>query len=180
MRKKKTLDYVAFGIASCGIGYMPIVSATWGSLFAAGIYFLAVTANEAVINWADEKQISTVLLDSGRASFIVIFLIILFLIGIWASTRVEEITGEKDSSIIIIDEVVGQFITFLFVPVKMSWWIIFIGFIVFRIFDIWKPFPANKLESLPKGLGVMADDVMAGFYSAAFLSLIVLGYVLIS
>ncbi len=169
-------DYLALWIATCGIGYMPIVPATFGSLVGIGIYLLALKSNESLTVWAQGNNFTPVFVESFRASLTVIFLIALFLIGIWAANRVVKLTGKKDPRIVIIDEVVGQLITFLFVPAKLGWGTVVVGFLAFRFFDIWKPYPADKLESLPTGLGVMADDVMAGFYAAAFMSLLCFAY----
>lgn len=170
--ERSGLDNIAFAIATCGIGYMPFVPATWGSLIGVGVYLLAQKASESFAVWVDERHLTIVLMESSRASFTLVFLIILFLIGVWAATRVEKLTGEKDPRIVVIDEIVGQLVTFLFVPAKLGWWTVAAGFFAFRFFDIWKPYPANKFESLPSGLGVMSDDAMAGFYAAAFMSLL--------
>lgn len=166
-------DFVALTIATCaGVGYIPIFPASWGSLAACGIYFVALIANENLAFWAQNQNLNAALLESLRASFILVFLIGLFLVGMWSATRTVKLTGIKDPRIVVVDEVVGQFITFLFVPAQIGWWIIPVGFFAFRLFDIWKLFPADKLESLPDGLGVMADDVMAGFYAAALISIV--------
>jgi len=71
--------------------------------------------------------------------------------------------------------VAGQLITLSFVPyfLSLDWPLIVAGFLLFRAFDIWKPYPIRRLETLESGLGVMADDVLAGFYAAALLSLLV-------
>ena len=173
-------DFTALAIATCGgIGYIPIVPASWGSLAACGIYFVVLMGNENLTFWAQNQNFNAALLESLRASFILVFLIGSFLIGMWSATRTVKLTGIKDPRIVVIDEVVGQFITFLFVPADIGWWIIPVGFFAFRLFDIWKLFPADKLEFLPDGLGVMAYDVMAGFYAAALVSIICAGYFVI-
>jgi phosphatidylglycerophosphatase A len=173
-------NFVALTIATCGgVGYVPVVPASWGSLAACGIYFVALIANDNFVFWAQNQNLNAALIESFRTSFILVFLIGLFLIGMWAATRVVKITGVKDPRLIVIDEVVGQFITFLFVPAQVGWWIIPVGFFAFRLFDIWKLFPADKLEFLPDGLGVMADDVMAGFYAAALVSVVCAVYLAI-
>ena len=64
----------------------------------------------------------------------------------------------------------GQLIVFLFVPFAISWKLILAGFLLFRLFDIWKPYPIRRLESLGGGLGIMADDVLAGIYAATVLA----------
>lgn len=158
---------------------MPIVPATFGSMVGIGMYLLAQMASANFTIWANGKNFSGALIESIIGSFTVLFLIGLFLIGIWSATRVEEITGKKDPGIVVIDEVVGQLIAFLFIPANLGWWTVFIGFVAFRVFDIWKPYPTDRFELLPKGLGIMADDVMAGFYTAAFLSVLCLIYLII-
>ena len=66
----------------------------------------------------------------------------------------------------------GQLIVFLFVPFDISWKLILAGFLLFRLFDIWKPYPIDSLQNLPAGIGVCADDILAGVYGGVCLSLI--------
>jgi phosphatidylglycerophosphatase A len=87
---------------------------------------------------------------------------VLTLLGIAASAAIEKGTGVDDPSYIIIDEAAGQLLTFLFLPVSPL--NILLGVIAFRTFDIWKPYPIRKIERLGKGVGVMADDLLAGIY----------------
>jgi len=175
-KSRSMKDYVALGVATCGVGYIPFAPGTWGSLVGVGIYLLAKELSEKFAVWAEAHHLTVSLLESSRASFTLIFLIALFLIGVWAATRVEKITGKKDHQIIVIDEVVGQLVAFLFVPSKLGWWTVIVGFLAFRAADIWKPYPTQKFETLPSGLGAMADDAMAGFYAAAFMSLLCAAY----
>ena len=94
--------------------------------------------------------------------------------GIWAASQTERLSGRKDPGKVVIDEVAGQMITFLARPDGgWRWWLA--GFVVFRILDVLKPFPAGRAEHLPGGWGVMTDDVIAGFYSLA--TLLLLGFV---
>lgn len=86
-----------------------------------------------------------------------------------SADRVEEIWG-KDHNRVVIDEVAGMCITLLFVPLK--WQYTLIGLVLFRFFDILKPFGIRKLEELPGGWGVMADDVLAGIYANIILQLV--------
>jgi phosphatidylglycerophosphatase A len=74
---------------------------------------------------------------------------------------------------VVVDEVAGQLIAFLFVPFNSGWLVILVGFGLFRLFDIWKPYPIRRLEMLESGLGIMADDVLAGIYAAILMSLLV-------
>jgi phosphatidylglycerophosphatase A len=96
-------------------------------------------------------------------------LCIISLIGVWVSTETSRNTGIEDPSFVVIDEVAGQLLTFLFLPVTV--WNLFLGLVAFRIFDMWKPFPIRKLESLPGGIGIMADDLLAGVYGNLVLQL---------
>ena len=123
-----------------------------------------------------------------------LLLLILGAIGVWSSARVVEYSGEKDPQYIVIDEVAGQHLTLLLplIPIALphlsehfdfsgyaiffalslvNWKYLLMGFILFRAFDIWKPFPLRRLEKLPHGWGVMADDWMAGIYAAILLRL---------
>jgi phosphatidylglycerophosphatase A len=88
-------------------------------------------------------------------------------IGIPASTRVARASGDKDPSIVVIDEVAGQLITLVGAP--LHWKTLLAGLILFRAFDIVKPPPLRRLERLPEGTGIMLDDVGAGFYALALL-----------
>ena len=104
-------------------------------------------------------------------------IILLLVVGIWASSRVEHLYGH-DSQHIVIDEVVGQMITFAPAAGRfhLSALYIAIGFGLFRLFDILKPFPVRRLERLRGGLGVVADDVGAGLYAMLVLALIRYGF----
>jgi len=101
-------------------------------------------------------------------------IILLFIVGIWASSRVENLWGH-DSSRIVIDEVVGQMITYGVAAgrYQLSAFHILLGFGLFRLFDIVKPFPIRYLEKFKGGLGVIADDVGAGIFALAVLTLVV-------
>ncbi|MDQ3350013.1 MAG: phosphatidylglycerophosphatase A, partial [Acidobacteriota bacterium] len=83
----------------------------------------------------------------------------LFAVGVWAGTVAERYFGGIDPGPIVLDEVVGMLITLAFIPVGLSGALA--GFVLFRIFDVIKPFPAGRFERLHGGLGVMADDAMA-------------------
>ena len=86
-----------------------------------------------------------------------------FLIGIWASTVVVETFKDKDPEYVVIDEMAGYMVSMIgFYP---SWQHLLIAFVLFRIFDILKPPPIKMFEKLPSGLGVMADDIIAGIYT---------------
>lgn len=123
-----------------------------------------------------------------------LLLVVLGAIGVWSCSRVVRYSGSKDPQYIVIDEVAGQHLTLLLplIPIALphlwrhfdfstyaiffalslvNWKYLLAGFILFRVFDIWKPFPVKRLEKLPGGWGVMADDWMAGIYAAILLRL---------
>ena len=148
---RSIVDYLALAIATCGVGYMPLAPGTFGSLVGVGI-FLALVRVPSV--------------------FLVIAILVVTFVGIWAGTRAEELAGRKDPGKIVVDEVAGQLIALL--PLAFAAWsikMVMLSFILFRFFDIVKPYPANRLQDLKGGLGVMCDDLVAGAYAA----IIVLG-----
>ena len=104
-------------------------------------------------------------------------------IGIWAGTRAETVFESKDASQIVIDEVAGQLIAFTLIAPYMPQmggnlkWALIAGFALFRLFDIFKPFPINRLQVLTGGVGVMMDDVIAGVYAAVGLSLLLWAFI---
>ena len=153
---KTRSDQVAVVIATAGgAGFAPKAPGTAGSIVGVLIYLLI-----------EATQIS------AYYPHVIIFA---FIVGIWASSRVERLWGH-DSSRIVIDEVVGQMITFLGIAAgryQLSAFHIFLGFGLFRLFDIVKPFPIRHLERLKGGLGVVADDVGAGLYALVVLTLVV-------
>lgn len=89
-------------------------------------------------------------------------------IGIWASTMTARASGTKDPGEIVVDEVLGQWLTLAAAPV-FEWKWILAAFVLFRLFDILKPWPVRKFESLPEGVGIVADDLAAGVYGALVL-----------
>ncbi len=124
-----------------GAGYSPIVSGTAGSAVAlVGLWLIPFTPLALVLSC-----------------------VAVTLVGFWASGRVERIVGRKDPGIIVIDEVAGMMVSVLFLP--RTWPVLLTAFVLFRIFDIWKPFPARQSQSITGGVGVMIDDLIAGAYA---------------
>lgn len=130
-----------------GCGYVPIAPGTAGSLAALAI---AIALH--------------LYLGSGRGTFLLLSAILL-LPGIWAADIVAKQEGDKDPRKVVVDEVIGQWIT-LAGASTLNWKSWIVAFAFFRILDIWKPPPVRQLEALPGGLGIVADDVMAGAYGA--------------
>lgn len=142
---------VAVFLATAGYtGYFPIAPGTVGSAVGLGVY--------ASVWWTQ-----SLLLEIGLIAG-------LFAAGVWAGTTAERYFGGIDPGPIVLDEVVGMLITLAFIPV--SWTGALAGFVLFRIFDVIKPFPAARLEKLHGGLGVMADDAMAAIYANVTLRLL--------
>lgn len=92
-------------------------------------------------------------------------------VAIWSAGATARDLGREDPGLVVIDEVVGQWIT-LSGASHLNWKSLLFGFALFRLFDVWKPWPARRLESLPAGYGIVADDFMAGIYGALVLSLL--------
>jgi len=96
----------------------------------------------------------------------------MFCIGCWASKQTADALGVHDHPGIVIDEIVGYLATMLFVPVTWYWMIF--GFLLFRLFDIWKPLPIKKVDrQLQGGVGIMLDDLLAAIYSLLSLHIVV-------
>jgi len=94
--------------------------------------------------------------------------VLLAIPGIWAAGVTAREVKSKDPQIVVVDEVVGQLIT-LAGATELNWKSWVLAFALFRIFDIWKPAPVRQLEKLPGGVGIVADDMMAGIYGALVL-----------
>jgi phosphatidylglycerophosphatase A len=169
---KRTLsDYVALAIATCGVGYLPLAPGTWGSLLAVGFYVL--------VRISLSRYPTDTTPPVGPYGFLLGQLVVIgavTLIGIWAASRTERVVKMKDPGKVVVDEVAGQLIALLPLPLsRIGPWpvLVLIAFVLFRIFDIVKPYPARKVEALPGGFGIMADDVVAGAYAAIIMAGIV-------
>jgi phosphatidylglycerophosphatase A len=138
-----------------GLGYLPIFPGTWGSLATAvavyGLYQLPFPHIFGI-------HLALALL--------------LFPVAWYCSEKASRAMGTADPSVVVIDEVFGQALALLFVPVTLT--TVIIGLILFRIFDIFKPFPVSSAERLHGGLGIVADDLIAGVYAGLVLLLLFL------
>jgi phosphatidylglycerophosphatase A len=178
-RRRSAGDYAALGLATCGVGYMPLAPGTWGSAVGVGIYVLVGWMAARIFAWLTRYGIEARQFEAFRTTFELFVIIGVTLAGTWAATRCERVLRRKDPGAVVIDEVAGQLITFLFVPRDAGPWALVAGFFAFRLFDIWKPYPISRLESLESGLGVMADDVLAGAYAATLMALLTSIYLLL-
>ncbi len=178
-RRRRARDYIALAVATCGVGFIPIAPGTWGSAVGVGIYVFVQWASIEVFAGATARGMALPPLEAFRMTFELLMIIAITLAGTWAATRSEALLGRKDPGVVVVDEVAGQLITFLFVPRAMGAWALLAGFLAFRVFDIWKPYPIRRLEALESGLGIMADDVLAGVYAATVMSLLTSIYLLL-
>lgn len=153
-----------FIATACGLGYLPKVPGTWGSLAGVLIYFLIRKQFHAALA---TKWVSIGPFNLQVPVFIACIVAAAVVFGgVWVSTQVARHAGIKDPQFVVVDEVSGQMLTYLFALAPANWKYLLLGFILFRVFDIWKPFPARQAESLPGGWGIMADDWVAGIYAA--------------
>ena len=168
-------DYLALVIATCGVGYIPIAPGTFGSLVGVGVW-IGLRGILLALLWPVTQRSGLNLLHISYALTVGLSIaaVGVTLLGTWAGARVEKLHGAKDPQKVVIDEVAGQLIALIAVPLHVqSWWTILLAFVLFRFFDIVKPYPASTFEGLHGGLGIMADDVVAGIYAAICVGLIV-------
>jgi phosphatidylglycerophosphatase A len=150
--KRLALLLATFGY----VGYFPIAPGTAGSAAGLALYAaLRYLAPPAVVPYVDLGAI-----------------VALFVLGCWAGTVAERHYGRTDPGAVVVDEVIGMLMTLWLIPV--TWKGAVVGFLLFRAFDIVKPFPARQCERLHGGLGIMADDAVAGLYGNLALRLVLL------
>jgi phosphatidylglycerophosphatase A len=187
--------FALFVATACGLGYLPKAPGTWGSLMGIGIALLpqwllyktlSITQGAGPIHNALTRPHFLHPLLLAQAALIAGVAIS----GVWSATRSATFWGEHDPQRVVIDEVSGQHLAlvvgallpvresvYLYLPPNWSvslvavghvlnWKYFLLGLILFRVFDIWKPFPARQAESLPGGWGIMTDDWVAGIYAA--------------
>lgn len=138
-------NFIATGFGS---GYSPIAPGTAGALL-------------AMLIWWGYSLLFNHCISIPVLTFIVI--VVFTFAGVWSSSVVEKYWGE-DPSRVVVDEMVGTWIALLAVPEGAHWGYMLAAFVLFRFFDIVKPLGVRKMESLPSGFGIMADDILAGIY----------------
>jgi phosphatidylglycerophosphatase A len=189
-RKPSAALFIA---TAAGLGYIPVAPGTWGSLVGPVLAVLpwwslvaagVVSENEHFVGTGRYANAPDPLLQCQVWIWLTVAAI-----GVWAASRAAAYWSQKDPQRVVIDEVSGQHLALFLgcaLPVwrrpqppwinadlgfvtsltALSWKYLLLGFILFRVFDIWKPFPARQAESLPGGWGIMADDWVAGIYAA--------------
>ncbi|MGA8074399.1 MAG: phosphatidylglycerophosphatase A [Candidatus Acidiferrales bacterium] len=178
--RKPRLSYLI--ATALGLGYLRPGPGTWGSLAGLALAGLFAIRNDWMVfgRWRFSSEMAGHLL-----------VVLVSFAGVWAAGRVAKHCGKTDPQFVVIDEVSGQWLTLMigsahafvshsstgtvwfaadvsfFGTVPLNWKYLMLGFILFRGFDIWKPFPVRQAESLPGGWGIMADDWLAAIYAAA-------------
>lgn len=168
-------DYIALALTTFGVGYGPIAPGTWGSLVGVAIYVGFQWLVTIFMAASPDANRTALFITAITVTSLTIF----SLMGIWASGRAIPLLGNSDPPQAVVDEVIGQLVTFLFIPFTFSWALILPGFILFRLFDIWKPYPIDDLQILPGGLGICGDDIVAGVYAGICLAVGYAVYLLI-
>jgi phosphatidylglycerophosphatase A len=131
-----------------GIGYLPIAPGTWASLVTVVVFYFTPIPVFPFLPW-------------------LVITAVIYGIGVPAAASCEKHFQKKDPGYCVIDEVAGQIVSLWFLPRQAGFYIA--AFFLFRFFDILKPFPIRKSESLPHGFGIMTDDILAGLYTLAVL-----------
>ncbi len=147
------MDRVSYFFATAAyIGAIPGAPGTYASLATTLAYYLVYRIHFRIL---PELHVSVLCLIAAS--------------GVIAAARVSRHLGQEDPGVVVIDEVAGQLTALAFLPV--SFFNLVASTLLFRLFDIWKPFPIRKLESLENGVGIMADDLLAGVYANMILQL---------
>ena len=131
------------------VGYLPLIPGTFGSI--AGLFLFFIIKDNALI-----FPLTT---------------LVLLTLGFMFSGQAEEEEGRSDPPCVVIDEVCGMLLSLLFLPCNIK--LVILAFIIFRILDTLKPYPIGRLERLKGGMGIMSDDIVAGFYTNIILQVVV-------
>jgi phosphatidylglycerophosphatase A len=182
-----------FLATACGLGYLPKAPGTWGSVGGLVITTIPFLFWAHMSLERDAAGLVTLYINNHNVDPYLIMQIVVALlvatIGVWSASRAARYWRKDDPPQVVIDEVSGQHLTiflgcalpiwrasyptwqsslwgYLAHDLTLNWKYLLLGFILFRVFDIWKPFPARQAESLPGGWGIMTDDWVAGVYAA--------------
>jgi len=143
------MKYFSYWIATfLGIGKLPLAPGTWASLVAVPLFYPLILMGNPLVH--------------------VGVLVAIYFLGVFTCTQYAKDLGEVDPSSAVIDEVLGMGVAMLAIPKQGSFYqlaFVVMAFILFRIFDIWKPYPIRRIEKLPGGWGIMTDDLVAGIYA---------------
>lgn len=169
-QKKTPRDYFALAVTTFGVGYLPLMPGTYGSAVGVLIYLIIAWAEVGAGLYFSQNGWRAEQIAAWLHAVNLIAFLLFCLLGIWAAGRATKLFKNKDPQQAVVDEVIGQLIVFLFIPFGVHWFYIIAGFLLFRLFDIWKPYPIDSLQNLPAGIGVCADDILAGVYGGTCLA----------
>ncbi len=134
-------------VATCGyVGYAPLAPGTFGSAVGVGLWMVIVHAGAMA-------ELAAIVVSA--------------VLGVWSAGVVERLLGKTDPGVVVVDEVLGMLVTLAWIPLTPLG--VAVAFLVFRTFDVVKPWPASRLEALPGGWGIMADDTVAAIMACACL-----------
>ena len=169
--RKPRISY--FLATACGLGYLKPGPGTWGSV--AGVA-ISIALSSGIKTWriysggwGDGWHASPWIMNLRPNMWAYVVMLVVSAVGVVVAGNVERHAGKTDPQFVVIDEVSGQLIALSFPFTLLNWKSWLLGFILFRVFDIWKPFPARQAESLHGGWGIMADDWIAGIYAGLVL-----------
>lgn len=146
----RSAPFTMLAATGLGVGFIPLAPGTWGSILAAiGIWFMYL------------------LPDPLALELNLVLLLLFFPLSWYTAGKAASLNADKDPSYVVIDEIYGMLVCSAIAPMNLYY--VIAGFALFRLFDISKPFPVRNLEKLPGGLGIVADDIMAGIYAGAIL-----------
>lgn len=131
-----------------GTGYLPFIPGTFGSAAGMALYFII----------------------RHNSLLYACVLLVITILGFWTAGKAAKIFNQKDPRCVVIDEAAGMLISLMFIPYDLKW--VITGFLVFRLMDTLKPFPAARIERLPGSLGIMGDDIVAGIYTNIVLQIV--------
>lgn len=160
-RKPRVALFLA---TAAGLGYIPLAPGTWGSFAGVLIYVLIQCYLPLTTSPGTQLGIGSRAIWASWTDLPMSFVIAVA--GVWVANRASTYSQKKDPQFVVVDEVSGQHLTYMLGLAPLSWKYLLLGLILFRVFDIWKPFPVRQAESLPGGWGIMADDWIAAIYAA--------------
>lgn len=171
-KKPRVAVWIATGF---GLGYLPVAPGTWGSLggVAIALFLSSFWEGLAFAIPVSFNSLPIWLVFLLLAGILFFYIGVIAIVGVWASRHAARYLGKSDPQQVVIDEISGQMITYLPLGALRfadgGWKYVLLGFVLFRVFDIVKPWPARAAEKWPGGWGIMADDWFAGIYAAGVL-----------
>jgi phosphatidylglycerophosphatase A len=150
MKLTRIIDFLVKAVCTVfGLGYLPLIPGTFGSIAGVGLFYLL--ANVSALSYF-------------------LFILGIIVLGLATCGRMEKLVNKKDPGCIVIDEVSGMLVALSFIPLDFK--IIFLAFLIFRILDTLKPYPAARVQNKHGAVGIIGDDLIAGVYTNIVLQFI--------